>query len=62
MGKVETDEMRARRGQEIVRRSDRVLVAIMRIELHLSDLDPLDKLIAHNECLKNVIHDGSGGR
>jgi hypothetical protein len=47
---------------EIARCGDRVRVAIARIELFVSDLDPLDKLIVLNECLKNAIHDGSGGR
>jgi hypothetical protein len=28
----------------------------------VADLDPLDKLIALNECLKNAIDNGSGGR
>jgi hypothetical protein len=54
--------LRSWKRQEIIRRGDRVLVAIARIELFVSDLDPLDKLIALNECLKNAIHDGSGGR
>ena len=64
MGEVETDEMRARpgRSREINRRGDRVRVAMARIEMFVSDLDPLDRLIALNEALKNAIHDGSGGR
>lgn len=64
MGKVETDEMRARprRGQEIVRRGDRVLVAMARIELFVSNLDPLDRLIALNQALRNAFDDGSGGQ
>ena len=66
MGEVERDDAERRlrpwKRQDIVRRGDRVLVAIARIELFVSDLDPLDKLIALNECLKNAIHDGSGGR
>jgi hypothetical protein len=64
MPKVEDEEMRARpgRSRETVRRGDRVRVALARIELFVSDLDPLDKLIALNQALRNAIDDGSGGR
>jgi hypothetical protein len=64
MPKVEDDAMRARSGRskEIVRRGDRVLVALARIEMYVADLDPLDKLIALNQALRNAIDDGSHGR
>jgi hypothetical protein len=63
MPKVEDDAMRARpgRSKEIVRRGDLVLVALARIELFVADLDPLDKLIALNQALRNAINDGSRG-
>jgi hypothetical protein len=65
MGNVEDDDAwraRPRGGQEIVRRGDRVLVAIARVELYVSDLDPLDRLICLNQCLRNALDDGAGGR
>ena len=58
MGKVDTDEMRAR-----PRRSGDCggaatacwLVAMARIELFVSNLDPLDRLIAlSNQALRNA--------
>ena len=58
--RVRRDGPGARR--EIVRRGDRVLVALARIELFVADLDPLDRLIALNQALRNAIDDGAGGR
>lgn len=64
MPKVEDGAKRARPAvsQDIHRRGNRMLVAVARIEMFCADLDPLDKLIALNQALKNAIYDGSGGR
>jgi hypothetical protein len=40
-----------------VRRGDRLLVHIARVELALSDLPAIDQLICLNACLENVLHD-----
>ena len=62
MSKVD-DAKRARPvSQDIVKRGDRLQDALARIEMFVADLDPVDKLIALNQALRNAIRDGSGGR
>jgi hypothetical protein len=39
-----------------------VLVVIARIEMFVSDLDPLDRLIALNQALRNALDDRSDWR
>jgi hypothetical protein len=47
---------------ENTRRGHRLLLTIAKIELAMSGLEPVDRLLALNTALENVLHDSAGSR
>jgi hypothetical protein len=58
----ETEAVLQRERREVLRRGDRLMVHIARVELALADLSDIDKLLVLNTTLDNVLHDSAGGR